>query len=86
MNILQTIINWFKGDTSDTSYSSGLYEVVSQAWAGGFTVSSDFARSEAGWVAMAATLGFITTRISPGEYGRTWYATKAGIGYLDSNW
>lgn len=68
------------------AFSHNMYEVVYQSWAGGITVSSDLARREAGWVAAAASLGLITTRESDGSFGRTWYVTQAGIGYLDNYW
>lgn len=86
MNIIQAILKWFRGIESPVSFQHDLYEVVSCAWSGGFTVSSDFARSESGWVAMAATLGLISTREADGSYGRTWFVTQAGIGYIERYW
>lgn len=82
---IKAIINWFTRSSTPV-YTRELYNIVYVAHVGGFTVSSDLARAEAGWVAMAATLGFITTREPDGSYGRTWFVTKAGLDYLDNYW
>jgi hypothetical protein len=60
-----------------------LVEVVSQAYETGFATSSNFAREKASEVAMAASLGFITTRISTNLYGRMWRPTIAGLRFLN---
>ena len=42
-------------------------------------MSSDFARSNAPYVAMAACKGLITTRITEDTYGKTWHVTAGGM-------
>lgn len=54
-------------------------KVVRKAWRAPFTVSCDFARSNAPFVAMAACKGLITTRVKSEVYGRTWHVTTAGL-------
>lgn len=83
--MIKAFLNWWHG-ADPHHYIYELSEVLSEAYSGGFTVSSDMARAQAGWVAMAATLQLITTREPDGSYGRTWFITKAGIDYLDTYW
>lgn len=52
--------------------------VVFRAWAGGFTVQSDFARENAVAVAEAACRGYITTNYN-NTHGRTWFVTQGGL-------
>jgi hypothetical protein len=59
-----------------------LYEVVHQAYLGGFSVSSNFAREKAQEVAAAASIGFISTLEAPDMYGRTWHITGPGLQHL----
>jgi hypothetical protein len=63
-------------------HDSDLYAVVWLAWAGGFTVQSDNARSRAVHVAIAASLGLITTQVEHMWFGRTWYITADGIEFM----
>jgi hypothetical protein len=63
-------------------HDSNLYAVVWLAWAGGFTVQSDHARSRAVHVAIAASLGLITTQVEDIWFGRTWYITADGIAFM----
>lgn len=87
--LIQTLIRWWRGTDpalAQHAWDDELLQVVHQAWAGGFTVSSDLARSKTAHVAMAATLGLITTREPDGSFGRTWYVTQAGIGFLEDYW
>lgn len=42
-------------------------------------VQSNTARTEAALVAMAASLGLITTQISPHRFGRDWRITNKGL-------
>lgn len=88
-SILSALKRWWYGTDSALSQLSGdhkLYQVVYQGWAGGFTVASDLARREAGWVAVAATLGLITTREADGSFGRVWYVTEGGIRFINNYW
>lgn len=59
-----------------------LTEALARAWNTPFTTKSDFARENANLIAMAASDGFITTRIATGLYGRTWQITAAGLQHL----
>lgn len=59
-----------------------LTDVLARAWHGPFKTKSDFAREHADLIGMAASDGFITTRIATGLYGREWRITAAGIQHL----
>jgi len=59
-----------------------LYEVVHEAYLGGFSVQSNFAREKAQEVAAAASIGFISTLEAPDLYGRTWHITGPGLQHL----
>jgi hypothetical protein len=56
--------------------------VLHRAWKAPFSTKSDFARANAGVVAMAASDGFITTRVAAGLYGKSWLVTVAGLRHL----
>jgi len=56
--------------------------VLEMAHTKSFTTKSDFARDNADFVAMAASEGYITTRIAAGYYGRTWQITLEGLEHL----
>lgn len=51
-------------------------------WTGVVTVSSDFARQNANYVGMAASMQMITTRVAPGVYRGAWNITPKGLGWL----
>jgi len=57
-------------------------EVLDRAWRKPFTTRSDFARAEADVIAMAASDGFLTTRIAAGFYGTSWRVTPQGLAHL----
>ena len=59
-----------------------LTDVLEQAYLAPFTTKSDFARLAADRVAMAASDGFLTTRIATGLYGTHWRLTPAGAAHL----
>ena len=59
-----------------------LTDILSRAWNAPFTTKSDFARENADLIAMAASDGFITTRIATGLYGRSWQITPKGLEHL----
>lgn len=61
-----------------------LIDVLTEAWKRGFTVQSNFAREQAEVVAMAASLGFITTRVMPTVFSRNWQITSIGLSWLES--
>jgi len=81
--MLKAFLKWWKGGYMDVPYPREVYGIVYSAWSGGFTVASDTARSQAAYVAVAATLGMITTREPDGSFGRTWYVTKVGVEFMD---
>lgn len=56
-----------------------LYEVLRYAYLNSFSVSSDFARYRAQQIAALASMGLISTRCGPREYGRIWRITEEGI-------
>lgn len=61
-------------------FTREFWNVLREAWREPFYVSSNFAREFSVEVALAASLGFIST-VSPSgnSYGRTWHITAAGI-------
>lgn len=63
---------------------SSLYGVVWSAWAGGFTVQSENARTNAIHVAIAASLGLITTQVDHLWFGRTWFITADGLAFMQN--
>lgn len=56
--------------------------MLRRAWLEPFSVKSDFARTAALGVAAASSLGFITTRQGPADFGRHWLITPAGLANL----
>lgn len=60
-----------------------IWEVVRRAFEGGFAVSSNFAREHSTELALASSMGWVTTIHLDGlSYGRTWLATLQGAGAL----
>lgn len=58
--------------------------VLTEAWQKGFTTKSDFAREFTDYVAIAACMGWITTRIFPPDvWGSTWQITSKGLVALE---
>lgn len=55
-----------------------LTNVVRQAWLYPFSTKSNFARHEADWVAAAASLGLITTKVDQDRFGHLWRVTEKG--------
>lgn len=53
------------------------------AWRGRILVSSNMAREYAAEIAMAASLGLITSRIKPGIFTRQWHITRKGLEWLE---
>jgi hypothetical protein len=56
-----------------------LTDVLKRAWTKPFSTKSDFARTNADIIALAASDGLITTRVATGMYGREWLVTAAGL-------
>lgn len=59
-------------------------KVLERAWKRPFTVKSDFARSYADIVGMAASDGFITTKQAAGLYGNVWRISSKGLNHLNA--
>lgn len=58
--------------------------MLTEAYRGGFTVQSGFARSHAEKVACAASLQLITTQADRKEvFGRDWRITSKGLRWLN---
>lgn len=56
-----------------------VYEVMERAWSRPFTISSDYARSNALAVAITASLGWITNIALNGlDLSRSWHLTMEG--------
>ena len=62
----------------------GLAKVIIEAHRHGFSVQSDFARKQADYVAMAASMDLISTRIFGNAYGRIWRPTVGGLTFLQA--
>lgn len=56
-----------------------LYVVLDRAWRSPFTVKSDFSRKGAAYVAIAASEGFITTKVDVDSWGSRWLITDVGM-------
>ena len=56
-------------------------EILKQALEAPFKTKSNFARERADLIAMAASDGFITTRIAAGLYSRKWMLTPLGLSH-----
>jgi len=59
-----------------------MLEVLERAWTSPFKTKSDFARQYADHIAMAASDGFLTTKLATGLYTRMWQITPKGLSYL----
>lgn len=60
-----------------------LASVVNEAHVRGFTTKSLFSRTYAEFVAMAASLQLISTRIAKDLYGNEWQVTVKGLRWLN---
>lgn len=63
--------------------SRQLKEVLDKAWRTPFRTKSNFARSHADAVALAASAGFITTQVRGRQFGATWLITNQGLEVLN---
>lgn len=57
-------------------------DVLRRIWMQPTTTKSDYARANADVIAALASDGLLTTRISPGVYGRDWLITASGLMFL----
>lgn len=79
-------VSW-KPTTPDkkSNIDAKIRTVLIEAWQRGFTTKSDFARENADYVAIAACMGFTTTRIFPPDvWGSTWNITSKGLLALEA--
>lgn len=65
-------------------FDHNIATVIINAYRFGFSVKSDFARKNAEYVAMAASMGLITTKVVANVYGREWRTTAQGLSFLHS--
>jgi hypothetical protein len=63
-----------------------LRQVLHTIWTCQVTTKSDFAREHADFVAMAASMGLISTRIMEEVYGRQWQITSRGLAALEEHY
>lgn len=63
-----------------------LLETLRTVWQYNVTTKSDFAREYADYIAMAASMGFISTRITESIYGRQWQITSRGLVALEDHY
>lgn len=59
-----------------------LIDILDRAWRKPFKTKSDFARNNADMIAMAASDGYITTKMAVGLYARQWNITPKGLSHL----
>lgn len=62
-----------------------LLEVVLESYKRSFAVQSDYARAQAEYIAMAASLGLISTKVHNNVYSRDWRPTVKGLMLLESD-
>jgi len=68
--------------TERSPIDTNLARIVIEAHRHGFSVQSDFARRNADYVGMAASMGLVSTRIVGNAYGRQWRPTVEGLTFL----
>ena len=66
----------------DAEHIAAVYAVVTQAKIKPFTTKSDFARTWASHVALAACEGFISTRLNEDQFTNIWMATADGLDWM----
>lgn len=65
---------------------SYLKQVLHTVWTCEVTTKSDFARENADYIAMASSMGLISTRIMSNVYGRNWQVTAKGLDALEKHY
>jgi hypothetical protein len=60
-----------------------LSDVILEAYRRRFTVQSDYSRANAEYIAMAASIGLISTRLYGNVYSREWRPTVKGLLWLE---
>ena len=61
-----------------------VYAVVKRARMQPYTTKSDFARAAANEIALAASEGFISTKVDETTYSNHWMVTHDGLGFMDA--
>jgi len=62
---------------------AGLTIVVHEAHKRGFSIASNFSREYVAYVAMAASMQLITTKVTKDVYSREWRPTVMGLALLN---
>jgi hypothetical protein len=57
-------------------------EILHRVYKDGLSLQSDYSRRYDQEIAAMASLGLITTKIAPHQYGRIWRITEEGLGLL----
>jgi len=71
------------GSSTLETHGLKLIEVLRRAYQSPFTTRSEFARTNAEWIAVCACQGFISTSIvGDDEFGRVWHITVMGLMHL----
>lgn len=60
-----------------------LYDIILEAYKRSFAVQSDFARQYATYVAMAASMGLISTKVHQDIYSGEWRPTVKGLTWIE---
>jgi hypothetical protein len=66
------------------TFDQGLAVVIIEAHRFGFSVKSNFAREHADYIAMAASMGLVSTRVFANIYSREWRPTVDGLKFLQT--
>jgi len=66
----------------DSEHIAAVYAVIIRAKMNPFTTKSDFARTWASHVALAASEGFITTRVNDDKFSNVWMVTANGLDWV----
>lgn len=66
-----------------TEIDKRIAEVVLTAYRRGFTIQSDYARNNAGYIGMSASMGLISTRLYGQVFSREWRPTIRGLTWLE---
>ena len=68
------------GNTTLEAHGLKLIEVLNRAYLNPFTTRSEFARTNAEWIAVCACEGLISTRtVGTEKFGRQWHITVMGL-------
>ena len=61
-----------------------VYGVIKRARMQPYTTKSDFARMAANEIALAASEGFISTKVDETTYSNHWMVTHEGLDFMDA--